>query len=599
MQTSKSTPAPPKLSPSTVTVDFQENSLQLLIRSFRYLHPYWHITAMCYVMALIITGLAIFVPQVFRWGVDDGISKKDIDLLGGAVLILLGLTVVKGLLVFVQGRWTEYASQSVAYDIRNAIHTKLAGLSFAYHDYAQNGQLLSRSIQDVERIRFLTGRATLRLFEGFTLLIATFIALLLMNPQLAVLSLASMPVLLYVAFRFGRIYRPLSASIQQQVAVLTTTLEQNLRGAQVVKAFAQEEAEVMRFDRENASWFDLSAEAVRTQSTHIPLMDLIASISTVLIVWYGGSLVIDNQLTLGELVAFTTYLGQLVQPVRRLGVIIPALAMAASAGERIFEILDAESDVAEAEDAIALPAITGEVTFENVGFSYFGRKKVLNDISFTAHSGEVIALLGATGSGKSTIINLIPRFYDASEGRITVDGYDIRDLTLNSLRDQIGIVLQQTTLFASTIRENIAFGDQTATEEQVIEAAKSAQAHDFISQMPQGYDTEVGERGITLSGGQKQRVAIARALLKNPRILLLDDATSSVDTETERLIQLALARLMQGRTSFVIAQRLSTVRMADQILVLEKGQIKARGTHDELLNASGLYADIYHRQLRD
>lgn len=599
MQTSKSTPAPPKLSPSTVTVDFQENSLQLLIRSFRYLRPYWHITAMCYVMALIITGLAIFVPQVFRWGVDDGISKNDIDLLGGAVLILLGLTVVKGLLVFVQGRWTEYASQSVAYDIRNAIHTKLAGLSFAYHDYAQNGQLLSRSIQDVERIRFLTGRATLRLFEGFTLLIATFIALLLMNPQLAVLSLASMPVLLYVAFRFGRIYRPLSASIQQQVAVLTTTLEQNLRGAQVVKAFAQEEAEVMRFDRENASWFDLSAEAVRTQSTHIPLMDLIASISTVLIVWYGGSLVIDNQLTLGELVAFTTYLGQLVQPVRRLGVIIPALAMAASAGERIFEILDAESDVAEAEDAIALPAITGEVTFENVGFSYFGRKKVLNDISFTAHSGEVIALLGATGSGKSTIINLIPRFYDASEGRITVDGYDIRDLTLNSLRDQIGIVLQQTTLFASTIRENIAFGDQTATEEQVIEAAKSAQAHDFISQMPQGYDTEVGERGITLSGGQKQRVAIARALLKNPRILLLDDATSSVDTETERLIQLALARLMQGRTSFVIAQRLSTVRMADQILVLEKGQIKARGTHDELLNASGLYADIYHRQLRD
>lgn len=598
MTTHKSA-SPPKLAPSTANVDFQENSLQLLRRCFGYLRPYWRISVMCYAMALLITALAIFVPQIFRWGVDDGISENDTALLGNAVLILLGLTLFKGVLVYIQGRWTEYASQSVAYDIRNAIHTKLAGLSFAYHDYAQNGQLLSRSIQDVERIRFLTGRATLRLFEGFTLLIATFIALLLMNPQLAVLSLATMPLLLYIAFRFGRIFRPLSASIQQQVAVLTTTLEQNLRGAQVVKAFAQEEAEVVRFERENKAWFDLSALGVRTQATHIPLMDLIASISTVLIVWYGGTLVIEEQLTLGELVAFTTYLGQLVQPVRRLGVIIPALAMAASAGERIFEILDAESEVTESDDALTLPPIQGDVCFENVGFAYFRRKKVLNDISFTAQSGQVIALLGATGSGKSTIINLIPRFYDATEGRITVDGYDIRDVTLNSLRDQIGIVLQQTTLFASTIRENIAFGCPDATEAQIIDAAKSAQAHEFISQMPQGYDTEVGEQGTTLSGGQKQRVAIARALLKNPRILLLDDATSSVDTETERLIQLALERLMQGRTSFVIAQRLSTVRMADQILVLEKGQIKARGTHDELLNASGLYADIYHHQLRE
>jgi ATP-binding cassette subfamily B protein len=371
-----------------------------------------------------------------------------------------------------------------------------------------------------------------------------------------------------------------------------------LHGARVVRAFAQEDAEIERFARENEKWFALSVQSTRLQSLNAPLIDFIANIGTVLIIWYGGQLVIQGQLTLGTLVSFSTYLAQLIQPVRRLGQIIPVLSIAAAAGERIFDILDAQSEVCDAPNAIALPPVRGKVVFEHVSFAYFRRHTVLSDISFEAQPGQVIALLGATGSGKSTIINLIPRFYDPTAGRITLDGYDLRDVTLNSLRDQIGIVLQETLLFATTIRENILFGKPNATEAEMIEAAQAAQAHDFILQTPHGYDTIVGERGITLSGGQRQRIAIARALLKDPRILILDDATASVDVETERQIQIALERLMRGRTSFVIAQRLSTLRLADLILVLEKGRLAARGTHAELLRTSGLYAEIYHQQLR-
>jgi ATP-binding cassette subfamily B protein len=551
-----------------------------------------------YLLLVVITGMALLIPQLVRWIVDRGIEGGDRSTLGWSVLALLAVTLLKGLLSYLQGRWIEIGSQGVAYDLRNAIHHKLSALSFSYHDRAQTGQLLSRAIQDVERIRFLTGRATLRLVEATALVLGTLVALLLINSQLALLTLASMPLVGYFAFRFGRRYRPLSLEIQQQLAVLTTRLEQNLRGARVVKAFAQEPAEIERFGRENDRWFDLSAEAARMRTFIVPLIDLVASLGTVFIIWYGGTLVIDGALTLGELVAFTTYLGQLVMPVRRLGMIIPALSMAAAAGERIFEILDAVSEVEDAPGARDLPPARGHVRFESVSFAYFGRHQVLRDLSFEAQPGQVIALLGATGSGKSTIINLIPRFYDPTEGRITLDGHDLRDVTLDSLRDQIGIVLQETTLFAASIRENVAFGCPACTEAEIEAAARAAQAHQFISEMPQGYDTPVGERGATLSGGQKQRIAIARALLKDPRVLILDDATSSVDTETERLIQLALDGLMRGRTSFVIAQRLSTVRAADLILVLDKGRIASRGTHAELLRTSGIYAEIYNRQLR-
>jgi ATP-binding cassette subfamily B protein len=574
------------------------HSGQILARCFSYLRPYWRLTAGAYGLTLAIIALALIIPQLIRWIVDRAMGGGDTALLTSSVLFLLGLTFLKGVLTFFQGRWTEIASQSVAYDLRNAIHQKLSALSFSYHDRAQTGQLLSRAVQDVERIRFLTGRATLRLAEGAILLAGTLVALLWMNPRLALLSLATMPLLIYVAFRFGQRFRPLSLEIQQQLGVLTTRLEQNLRGARVVKAFAQEPAEVARFARENDRWFALSSEAVRLRAVNVPLLDLIAGIGTIFILWYGGSLVIEGQLTLGEFVAFSAYLGQLAMPVRRLGMIIPALAMAAASGERIFEILDAVPEVQDAPDAMPLPAVRGHVRFEHVSFAYFGRHQVLSDLTFEACPGQVIALLGTTGSGKSTVINLIPRFYDPTSGRITIDGFDLRRATLESLRSQIGIVLQETTLFAATIRENIAFGRPDAGDQEIIAATRAAQAHQFIVEMERGYDAQVGERGVTLSGGQKQRIAIARALLKDPRILILDDATASVDTGTEQLIQLALERLMRGRTSFVIAQRLSTVRRADLILVLDKGRIAASGTHQDLLRTSGLYAEIYHGQLR-
>ena len=568
-------------------------------RSFLFLKKYQKLVISTYILALLVNALAVLIPQTIRWIIDAGIVQGDTAVLHWSLLGLLGLTIVKGCFDFVLGRSTEMASQGVAYDIRNAIYDKLSSLSFAYHDQAQTGQLLARSISDVERIRFLTGRAVVRLFQHTGLLLFTFVALLLMNPSLALLAMLLIPLLFYVAWRFGKIYRPLSLDLQHQLAEMTTVLEQNLRGARIVKAFAQENAEIKRFERQNDAWFDLARQQVATSTRHIPFIDLLASLSSVIIIWYGGRLVISGALTIGELVAFTTYLSQLISPVRRLGVIIPALAMASAAGERVFTILDAKSEVVDAPDAYELPPIRGDVRFEDVSFSYFRGRKLLDALNFEARTGEVVALLGATGSGKSTIMNLIPRFYDVTGGRVIVDGVDIRDVTQKSLRDQIGIVLQETVLFAASVRENIAFGLDDVSDAQVIEAAKAAQAHDFIIKMPEGYATKVGERGVNLSGGQKQRIAIARALLKNPRILLLDDATSSVDTETERLIQIALERLMQGRTSFIIAQRLSTVRMADKVLVLQNGRVAAAGTHDELLRQSGLYAEIYYRNLRE
>ncbi len=570
----------------------------VLLRCYSYLRPYWRLSLGAYLCMLAITVMTIITPQLIRWIIDRGIGAGDLRLLGWSVVALLVLTVLRGFLSFFQGRWSEVASQNVAADLRAEIQRKLTVLSFSYHDRSQAGDILSRAIQDVDRVRFLTGRASLRVLDASVLMLGTAAILVWMNPRLALLAVAAMPLLAWRAVDFGLRFRPLSAAIQKQIGVLTTRVEQNLRGARVVKAFAQEEPEIKRFDVENERWYELSARSARVQATGSSMLTLIANLASVLILWYGGAMVMRGELTLGELVAFTTYLAQLLNPVRLLGMFIPAIAMAGAAAERVFEILDAVPDVQEEPDAIEMPAFQGHVRFENVSFSYGRRREVLKNIDLEAKPGQIIALVGQTGSGKSTIINLIPRFYDPTEGRVLIDGQDIRHVTLHSLRSQIGIVLQETTLFAASIRENLAFGVADASEEQIVAAAKAAQAHGFIMQTAHGYDTLVGERGITLSGGQKQRLAIARALLIDPRLLVLDDATSSVDSDTEEQIQQALDRLMQGRTSFVIAHRLSTVMQADCILVLEKGRIVARGRHDELLHSSPLYAEIYRRQLK-
>ena len=568
-----------------------------LWRALRLLRPYFRLTIFAYAALLATTAIVLVTPQFIRWIVDQGIRQNDMRLLTWSVLGLLGLSAVRGALTFVSGLLAEVASQGVSYDLRRDLHAKLTELSFAYHDRTESGQLLSRSMQDVERVRMLTGRSILGLANGVVLLIGTAAALVIMNPTLALLAMLAMPILAHRATIFGSRYRPLSVEIQQQLAVLTTRLEQNLRGARIVKAFAQEDAEIDRFEAENQKWFGLAAATARLTALNIPLLDLISNLATVVIIWMGGYLVIRGSLTLGELVAFITYLAQLTSPIRRLGFLIPSIAMAGASAERVFEILDEEAQVEDTEDAKPLGKIRGRLRFDNVSFSYARPHNVLRDVSFEIEPGQVLALLGPTGSGKSSIINMIPRFYDPTEGRILLDGHDVRTATLHSLRSQIGIVLQESTLFATTIRENIAFGRPDATEEEIVEAAQAAQAHEFIETFPDGYDTKVGERGATLSGGQRQRVAIARTLLTDPRILILDDATSSVDTETEHLIQLALANLMKGRTSVIIAQRLSTVRLADQILMLEKGQIAAAGKHEELFDRSALYRKIYEEQL--
>lgn len=571
--------------------------LQVLRRAYGYLRPYWKKTACAYASLLAMLVINSLIPQLIRWIIDTGIGGNQVNVLTWSVLALLGLTLLKGVLNYFQGLFTETASQNVAFDLRNELQKKLTQLSFSFHDQSETGELLSRAVQDVERVRFLTGRATLRIVEAMLLLIITAVILLTMDFKLALLILVTMPLLVYQAIHFGARFRPLSMQVQKQLAVLTTTVEQNLRGSRVVKAYAQEDTEIDRFDQENKKWFDLSNQSAKMQAFNIPLLFLIANLGMVAIILYGGSQVINGSLTIGTIVAFISYVGQLVDPVRRLGMVIPAVAVAGSASERIFDVLDTVSEVRDAPDAKPMGNIQGRVRFEDVSFNY-GQNRILHDISFDIHSGQKVALLGLTGSGKSSIINLIPRFYDPTAGRILIDEMDIRNITLQSLRSQIGIVLQETTLFASTIRENIAFGNETASDEEVIRAAKAAQAHDFIMQTSEGYNTRVGERGVTLSGGQKQRLAIARALLLDPRILILDDATASVDTETEHLIQLALAQLVQGRTTFVIAHRLSTVRNADLILVLDAGTITARGTHEELLESSSVYRSIYNQQLK-
>jgi ATP-binding cassette subfamily B protein len=419
------------------------------------------------------------------------------------------------------------------------------------------------------------------------------------NWKLAIAAMIMVPLLLRSITYYNRAVRPLFRQAQEELAQLAAVVQENLAGSKVVKAFAREPDEIRKFDRQNDKLQAQYVAAAEVQSFANPLMDVLGNLGTVIVLWYGGYLVMTGDITVGQLVAFNTYLLLVVRPIRRLGFLIGQSSRAIAAGERIFEILDAPVDVIDKPKAVPLPPITGRVELDHVVVTYYAGEPVLKDVSFVAEPGQVVALLGATGSGKSTIVNLIPRFYDVKEGRVLIDGHDVRDVQLLSLRRQIGMVLQDTTLFTGTIRENIAFGAPHATEEDIVQMAKAARAHNFIMEFPRGYDTRVGERGITLSGGQKQRIAIARALLLDPRILILDDFTSAVDTETEALIREALDVLMEGRTTFVIAQRVSTVQSADNIIVLDHGKIVGMGTHAELLENNAIYAEIFRLQLMD
>ncbi|HSB03327.1 MAG TPA: ABC transporter ATP-binding protein [Anaerolineales bacterium] len=515
-----------------------------------------------------------------------------------ALVYIIIFAALRGVFAFLQAFWAEKNSQSVAYDLRNDLYAKIQRLSFSYHDRNQTGQLMIRATDDVEKVRLFIGQGLLQLVGALILIIGTIIILFSSSASLAWTAMPILPVAIVLFGIFASVSQPMFIKVQQKLSHLNTVLQENLAGIKVIKAFTREKEQQKKFRAAADSTMEQAITVSRLFTFMFPLIFMIANLGQAAILYVGGKQIISGLLTLGEWQEFSLYLMYLFFPIMMFGMIITQMGQAAASAERIFEILDAKSDIVDKPNAIKLPNVQGEVKFENVTFRYFsGGEPVLNKVSFEAKPGESIALLGATGSGKTTIINLLPRFYDPSEGRITIDGYDLRDVTLDSLRSQIGIVLQETTLFSGSIRENIAFGKPDATLEEIQNAAKAAAAHDFIMSFPDGYDTHVGERGTTLSGGQKQRVAIARALLLDPRILILDDSTSSVDLNTEAQIQSALDTLMKGRTSFVIAQRIGTVINADKILVLDKGEIVAQGKHAELMEEEPIYAEIYNSQL--
>ena len=518
-------------------------------------------------------------------------------LLNGVAAIIL-FAVLRAVFAFVQTYMAEATSQGAAFDLRNDIFARLQRLSFSYYDRTQTGQLMIRATDDVEKVRLFIAQGLILAVQAFLLLIATLVILLATNWRLTLSILPILPVTVVLFMIFGRIAQPLFEKAQQLLSALNTVLQENVAGIRVVKSFVRERQEQARFDEATNVLMRQRLHISRTFSVLFPVIFLLANLGQVIVLYFAGLQIIPGDIGLGEYQSFTLYLIYIFFPLGQLGFIISLMAQAAASATRIFEILDAKSDVSDRPGAGELPAITGNVEFEGVTFRYFeSGENVLDGVSFHVEAGQTVALLGATGSGKTTIINLIPRFYDVTEGVVRIDGRDIREVTLDSLRSQTGIVLQETNLFSGSIRDNIAFGRPDATAEEVEAAARAAAAHDFIVEFPQGYDTPVGERGATLSGGQKQRIAIARALLLDPQLLILDDSTSAVDFATERRIQGALDSLMKGRTSFVIAQRISTVLGADLIIVLERGAVAAMGTHADLMESSAIYADIYNSQL--
>ncbi len=570
-------------------------------RALGYLRSYRLETAGALVALLLVTAANLVAPRMIQIAVDGGIAKSDWNTVLIAVGGLVGVAVVRGLFTFLQGYLAERASQGVAFDLREGLFSRLQRLSFSYYDQAQTGQLVTRLTNDVEQVRTFVGGGIVQMAAAGVTLIGTVILLLAINARLAVVALLTIPPIVLLLLRFVSRVGPLFGRVQVALGKLNTILQEDLQGLRVVRAFAREDFEASRYRAANENLRDRNIETVQAISNNFPFVVFFANLGTLAVVWFGGLEVLGSRLTIGELIAFNSYLGFLVQPILTLGFLAASISRAGASALRVFEVLDAPLEVQDKPGAKELPAVQGKVEFREVRFRYAGsEREILRGVSFTVQPGQVVALLGTTGSGKSTLTNLIPRFYDATAGAVLIDDLDVRDVTLESLRSQVGTVLQEALLFSGTVRENIAYGKPEATQAEVEAAAQAAQAHEFVMHLPNGYDTVVGERGVGLSGGQRQRIAIARALLVNPRLLILDDSTSAVDAQTEGLIQDALDRLMRAahRTTFVIAQRVSTVRDANLILVLDDGAIKASGTHEELLQTSELYNEILGSQLK-
>jgi len=486
---------------------------------------------------------------------------------------------------------------AVEMDLRTQLYARLVRLSFGFYDRHQTGQLMSRATVDLQGVRFFLGYGLIFFFQHILTIIGVGIAMFIVNWELALISIAIAPILVAFAYRYSHISHPLLRDVQQKLADVATVAEENIVGVHVVKAFAQEQAEQDKFERRSESVFSQSVAANRQRALYVPLMSFLPLLAQAAVLLVGGRMVAHGTLSLANFIAFSLLLGMLVMPLRMLGMWIGQAQRATASGERIFEIIDEPEEVADKPDARELQPGPGQLRFDHVDFEYTAGRRVLEDVDLDIAPGRTVALIGHTGAGKTTLASLVPRFYDIADGRVEIDGADVRDVKLASLRSQIGVISQDPFLFSTTVRENIAFGVREATDEEVEHAARLAQAHEFIERLPQGYDTVIGERGITLSGGQRQRIAIARALVVDPRILILDDATASVDATTEAKIRLGLREAMEGRTTLIVAHRLSTIALADEIVVLEEGRVVARGTHDALVGENEVYREIYEHGL--
>ena len=565
-----------------------------------YLRSYKGEAFAAFASLILASAASLTAPQLIRIAIDEGIAPRELNVILLAVGGLAAAALLRGLFTFLQGYLAERASQGVAFDLRNELFAKIERLGFGYYDRVETGQLVTRLTSDVEQIRTFAGTGVVQMAAAVVMLIGTTILLILLDWQLALLALSVVPVIFVLLLRFVRRIGPLFREVQQTLGRLNSVLQEDLAGIRVIRTFAREDYEVARYRSVNDELLSKNLQTVRTFANNFPFVFLLANVGTLIIVLFGGLQVISGRLTIGELVAFNTYLGFLLFPIFTIGFLAAGISRAGASSLRVFEVLDAPLEVEEAPDAVPLPPIRCRVEFDGVRFRYPGdEREILRGISFSAEPGQTVAIVGTTGSGKSTLVNLIPRFYDVTGGSLRLDGFDVRDVTLASLRSQIGIVMQSPLLFSGPVRDNIAYGKPDATQEEIEAAALAAQADEFIRALPEGYDTIIGERGVGLSGGQRQRIAIARALLIDPRLLILDDSTSAVDSETEAAIQESLDRLMREghRTVFVIAQRISTVRDADLILVLDGGGIAAIGTHDELLLTSELYNEILGSQV--
>ncbi len=571
--------------------------MRVVLRLTGYVQKYWFMLLLAFACIIIGTGFGIAIPRMLGEGIDTVLGMGERSFVIIAAVVIVAASALRGLAGYGQRFFAEVVAQKVSYNIRNALYERLQRLSFAFHDRSQTGQLMSRATVDVEATRMFFAMGLLGMAQVLFMFLGVAYVLLSMDWKLGLITLTFVVPVAWLAVTFGRRIRPIWLRVQVMLGFMGTTLEESLSGVSVVKAFSHEQEDGLKFASQAGTLYDEQMHAVRLMAINMPTMVLLISIPTIFILWYGGQQVVAATMTIGEVTQFILYVGMLMMPIRRLGMMVNLYSRTASAGQRILEILDTESAVKEKRGASELGRVKGHVLFENVSFSYDKIGPTLKNVSFEVQPGQLVALLGRSGSGKSTVANLLARFYDVTEGRILVDDIDIRDATLASLRKNIVAAQQDVFLFSATIRENIAYGAIDASTDQIIKVAKAAYLHDFIQALPDGYNTWVGERGDTLSGGEKQRLSIARTLLVDPGILILDDSTASVDSETEKLIRQALDRLIKGRTTFIITHRLPIIQNADLILMLQDGEVVEKGTHDELIARNGIYKQVYEEQL--